>query len=190
MKALHYTDVANIIRDFVLNQYAITEKLYVEVWNYEDTIVRLETVEFFKEDNIITALFRNGEQVETIGQWTLDTDTIHRTIYDEVYSWVANLHKSEYNYFFAVPEISGVHAARGDSGPQCYAIANKVCCVGHNDWCLFDERGYLGVDAFNVPVCYIAQSVAEHYAEIYFKHVSKWAMPLPELKDKIQSSLK
>ena len=183
MKALHYTDVAVAIRDFCRNKRAITETLYVEIWNIDDNCeINQVDIERDHENNIITAKYIGNEEM-VIGEWSHKDEHDYYRVYETVYKYVANLHSGK-NWFFARKESKGLHVERGDYNTGWYAIADVVINLTHEDWCIFDDRGYVGVNFANHAICYISKSVADDYKNaienLGRRLIAKWAMPISD----------
>lgn len=179
MKALHYTDVAERIRDFVYNKDMKSLTLYVEKWT-EDDECSLAHVEVTKGEGVsISASYHDGDEVLGIPAWEIDdAQSRHMVTYDRVYNFVANILAKQFNWYFAEKEHKGLHAARGDHNTGWYKVGNRCANLYHSDWCVFDEDGNVGCDPLGRPICWTTKKVAQSFAEDPGRMFYKWASPI------------
>lgn len=181
MKALHYTTVADRIKDFVLNKRMESLTLYVEKWT-EDDECSYAHVEIKKGEGVsISATYHDGDEVLGMLPWDIE-DSQCRCLetYCRVYNWVANKLANQFNWFFAEKEHTGLYVARGDHKTGWYQIGNRVANLYHSDWCVFDEDGNVACSWEGRPFIWSTKKVAQEFANNPGKMFEKWAMPISD----------
>lgn len=177
-KSMHYTELAYIIRDFVLNDKISTLTIDGEIWNENDES-RLFKVVVTKTTTEISAIYSDESGEWPIGSWwDKSSQCRHILTYDRIYNWVDNKLQSEFNWYFAKPEHNNLQAKRGDHAGGWYQIENKVVELGHSEWAVFDENGNLGCSWEGRPYVWSTKKVATEFATGHPRMFDRWAMPI------------
>ncbi len=190
MKVLHYTEVANRIKDFVLNNHMKTLTLYIEKWTEEDECSYAH-IEIEKGEGVsISARYYDGDKVLVMKPWSVeDTQCRYYHSYCLVYGWVTDLLVEQFNWFFAEKEHIGLYTARGNHATGWYQIGNQVANLYHSDWCVFDEDGNVACSRDGRPYVWSTKKVAQEFADNPDRMFEKWAMPISDPLAHITSQL-
>lgn len=177
-KPLHYSDLAFMIRDFILNNKVSVLNIEGEIWNENDES-RLFQVEIKKGDCKVSATFSDESGVWPMGEWWHDDKQCrHHLTYDRIYNWVANKLQKEWNWYFAKPEHNNLQAKRGDHAGGWYQIGDRCVELNHSDWCVFDDKGNVGCSWEGRPYVWSTKKVAQEFADNPGRMFDRWAMPI------------